>query len=96
LSAWVGVDNNYQYTWGYLQDDDKNYEEETFIIAGVGNDGCEFQLRLWRGDDCETNGWKIGISVLSVLCALFLLIAVYFVASGGSAGGSSNIYHEYQ
>lgn len=94
--AWVGKDNLYEYTWGYLTHDDGNYDEITFIISAVGDDGCQFTVTLWRGDDCETNGWKTGISILSVLCALLLLIALYFVAAGGSAGGSSNIYHEYQ
>jgi len=99
-SAWVGVDYGYTYTWGYLMNPDNSdepYDEITFVIDGTGNDGCTFTLTLWRGDDCETSGWKTGISILSVLSALLLVIVLYFITQGGAGGGSGGGgYHEYQ
>jgi hypothetical protein len=90
---WVGVDYGYKYTWGYKQDDDGEYDDITFVIAGEGNDGCSFELILWRGDDCETNGWKIGISILSVLTTVLLLVVVFLFTQGGGSGGG---YQQYQ
>jgi hypothetical protein len=97
LNQWVGMDYGYTYTWDYLKNDDGDYDEITFVITGTGNDGCTFELVLWRGDDCETNGWKIGICILSLLCAFLLLVALYFItAGGGGGGGGGGGYHEYQ
>jgi hypothetical protein len=94
---WEGVDYGYSYTWGYKDDNEnEEYDEITFRIEATGNDGCTFSLTLWRGDDCETSGWKVGISILSVLCALLLVIVLYFITQGGAGGSGSGGYHEYQ
>jgi len=89
---WVGTDYGYNFVWGYKDDNDNgNYDDITFLVDATGNDGCSWRLTLWRGDDCETNGWKIGISILSVLTAVLLLAAIYLFTHGGSGG-----YSQYQ
>jgi hypothetical protein len=99
LSKWQGSDNRYHYEWGYLyngDDDDKTLDEITFVLEAHGDSGCTFTLTLWRGDDCETAGWKAGISVLSILAALLILIVLYLFTAGGGGGGGGGGYHEYQ
>jgi len=93
--AWVGTDYAHSYTWGYDDNDGGDYEEDTFILQGTADSGCTFTIRMTRGDDCETIGWKVGISVLSVLCALLLIVILYLVTQGGGGGGGGG-YHEYQ
>lgn len=79
-----------------MKDDDGNYDPYTFMLHGHGDDGCSFKLTLWRGDDCETAGWKAGISVLSVFTAFLVLVVLYLFTSGGGGGGGGGGYHEYQ